>query len=63
MRKVFTEQIYDSAIGEPRYPAEVVDAIGNALQNVMFKGNDPAAEAEAANEIINQFLQNFQGSM
>lgn len=63
LRQVFTDEIYSSAIGEPRYPAEVVDAIGNALQNVMFRGNDPVAEAEAANQLIDQFLQNFQGSM
>jgi multiple sugar transport system substrate-binding protein len=63
LRQVFTDEIYSTAIGEPRYPAEVVDAIGNALQNVMFAGGDPAAEAKAANDRINQFLQTFQGSM
>ena len=47
----------------PAIPPEVVDAISNALQNVMFRGNDPVAEAEAANQLIDQFLQNFQGSM
>jgi multiple sugar transport system substrate-binding protein len=63
LRQVFTDEIYESAIGEPRYPAEVVDAIGNALQNVMFADADPAAEAKAANDKIDQFLQGFQGSM
>ncbi|MEA4897985.1 MAG: sugar ABC transporter substrate-binding protein [Christensenellaceae bacterium] len=63
LRQVFTDEIYDTAIGEPRYPAEVVDAIGNALQNVMFADADPAAEAKTANEQIDLFLQSFQGSM
>ncbi len=63
LRQVFTDEIYASAIGEPRYPAEVVDAIGSALQNVMFAGADPATEAKAANDKINQFLAGFQGSM
>lgn len=48
LRKVFTEEIYDSAIPEPRYGPEVVDAVGEAMQKVMFskvKGEDAAAEA------------------
>ncbi|KRF43649.1 ABC transporter substrate-binding protein [Paenibacillus sp. Soil787] len=36
LRKVFTEEIYNSAIPEPRYPSEVVDAVGDAMQYVMF---------------------------
>lgn len=63
LRDVFTSQIYESAIGEPRYPAEVVDAIGDALQNVMFRDSDPAQEAKIANDKINAFLQSFDGSM
>ncbi|MCM3089700.1 MULTISPECIES: ABC transporter substrate-binding protein [unclassified Cytobacillus] len=49
LRKVFTEEIYDSAIPEPRYGPEVVDAVGEAMQKVMFgnaKGKDAAKEAD-----------------
>ncbi|MFP5115409.1 ABC transporter substrate-binding protein [Bacillaceae bacterium C204] len=49
LRKVFTEEIYDSAIPEPRYGPEVVDAVGEAMQKVMFgkvKGEDAAKEAD-----------------
>ncbi|WP_223594493.1 ABC transporter substrate-binding protein [Neobacillus bataviensis] len=49
LRKVFTDEIYDSAIPEPRYGPEVVDAVGEAMQKVMFgkvKGADAAKEAE-----------------
>ncbi|MFH7819693.1 ABC transporter substrate-binding protein [Neobacillus thermocopriae] len=48
LRKVFTEEIYDSAIPEPRYGPEIVDAVGEAMQKVMFgnvKGKDAATEA------------------
>ena len=63
LRKVFTEQIYDSAVGEPRYPSEIVNAVGDALQEVMFKNTDPAAAAKKANDKINEFLKSYQGSM
>ncbi len=63
LRKVFTEQIYDSAIGEPRYPAEIVNAIGDALQEVMFTDADPAAAAKKANDKINEFLKTYDGSL
>jgi multiple sugar transport system substrate-binding protein len=48
LRKVFTEEIYDSAIPEPSFPPEVVDAVGQALHSVMFggvSGKDAAKEA------------------
>ncbi|QGQ98181.1 sugar ABC transporter substrate-binding protein [Paenibacillus psychroresistens] len=50
LRKVFTDEIYSSAIPEPRYPSEVLDIVGDAMQNVMFKnvsGADAAKEADA----------------
>jgi multiple sugar transport system substrate-binding protein len=50
LRKVFTDEICNSAIPEPRFPTEVVDAVGDAMQNVMFKkmsGADAAKEADA----------------
>lgn len=63
LREVFTNQIYDTAIGEPRYPSEIVNAVGDALQNVMFNNGDPKAEAKKANDKINEFLKSFKGSM
>ncbi|KQX62655.1 ABC transporter substrate-binding protein [Paenibacillus sp. Root444D2] len=50
LRKVFTEEIYNSAIPEPRYPSEVVDAVGDAMQYVMFgkmSGADAAKTVDA----------------
>ena len=63
LRKEFTEKIYDTAIGEPRYPAEIVDAVGDALQEVMFKGTNPADAAKTANDKIDAFLKTFSGSL
>jgi len=63
LRKVFTEQIYDSAIPEPRYPAEIVDAVGEALQSVMFGNADPTAAAAKANDKISTFISTYQGSL
>jgi len=63
LRKVFTDEIYASAIGEPRYPAEIVNAVGDALQDVMLNGADPARAAKTANDLINQFLSTYEGSL
>jgi multiple sugar transport system substrate-binding protein len=57
LRKVFTEQIYQTAIPEPRYSAEVMDAVGDAMQNVMFKNMSGADAAQAAHEKINAALK------
>jgi len=63
LRNVFTNEIYSSAIGEPRYPAEVVNAVGDALQSVMFSNGDPKTEAKTANDKINEFLKTYKGSL
>lgn len=63
LREVFTNEIYDSAIGEPRYQAEIVNAVGDALQNVMFNKGNPKDEAKKANDKINEFLKSFEGAM
>jgi multiple sugar transport system substrate-binding protein len=63
LRKVFTDEIYSSAIGEPRYPSEIVNAVGDAIQSVMFGNADPKAAAKTANDKINTFMESFTGSM
>lgn len=60
MRKVFTEQIYDSAIPEPRYPAQIVDIVGDAIQEVMYGQRTGAEAAEAAHEKLTQALAEIQ---
>lgn len=56
LRKVFTEEIYDSAIPEPKYNAQIVDAIGEALHNVMFSGMSGEEAADIAHEKIQTIL-------
>ncbi|WP_099159495.1 ABC transporter substrate-binding protein [Virgibacillus ndiopensis] len=56
LRNVFTEEIYDSAIPEPKFSAEIVDAVGEALQNVMFGGMSGKEAAEIAHEKIQSIL-------
>jgi multiple sugar transport system substrate-binding protein len=63
LRNVFTKDIYASAIGEPRYPAEIVNMVGDALQSVMFAGADPRAAAKIANDKIADYLKSFKGSL
>lgn len=63
LRKVFTDEIYSSAIPEPRYPAEIVNAVGDALQNVMLNNGDPKKETETADQKINDFLKTYNGSL
>lgn len=59
MRKVFTEEIYDSAIPEPRYPGQILDIVGDALQEVMY-GKSGKEAAEAAHEKITKALAEMQ---
>jgi multiple sugar transport system substrate-binding protein len=63
LRSTFTKDIYPTAIGEPRYPAEVVTIVGDALQSVIFSNTDPKAAAATANDKINKYLKTFKGSM
>lgn len=51
LRADFTA-FYDSAVPEPSYSAEVTDAIGNMLQNVMFNGGSGADAAAAAQKAV-----------
>ncbi|HEY0827490.1 MAG TPA: sugar ABC transporter substrate-binding protein [Bacilli bacterium] len=56
LRKVFTEEIYDSAIPEPRYPSEILDIVGDAMQKVMFNKMSGADAAKEADAKITEFL-------
>mgnify|MGYP001226915886 FL=1 len=57
LRKVFTEEIYDSAIPEPAFPPEVVDAVGQALHSVMFGGVSGEDAAREAHQTIGEALE------
>ncbi len=63
LREVFTQEIYASAIGEPRYPAQVVNIVGEAIQQAMFTDRDIDTITADAGERIDEFLATFEGSM
>jgi multiple sugar transport system substrate-binding protein len=49
LRKVFTDEMYDTLTPEPFYGPEIVDVVGDSLQKVMFskaKGSDVVKEAD-----------------
>ncbi|MDF2644317.1 MAG: transporter substrate-binding protein [Paenibacillus sp.] len=56
LRKVFTEEIYNSAIPEPRYPSEVVEAVGDAMQYVMYGKMSGADAAKTVDAKITEIL-------
>lgn len=55
LRKDFTD-FYGTAIPEPSYSAEITDAMGDMLQNVMFGGMSGADAAKEAQETIGASL-------
>lgn len=63
LRSVFTEQIYDSAIPEPRYPADIVDTVGSAIQNALFSDQSMDAITSEANQEIQDFLDDYNGEL
>jgi multiple sugar transport system substrate-binding protein len=63
LRKVFTDEIYSTAIPEPRYEAPVIDAAGQAIQEVMFGGADPQTAANNANIKIDAYLKTYTGNL
>jgi multiple sugar transport system substrate-binding protein len=58
LRKTFTEQIFPSAIPEPRLAGEVVDIIGDTLQKVSFNNISGADAAKETDDAINAALKN-----
>lgn len=62
LRKQFRDEIYASAIPEPRYPVEIVDVVGEAIQEVMFGVSDATAAAQKADEKIQTILDEYNGA-
>lgn len=61
LRKIFTEDIYPSMIPEPRYPGEIVNAIGDAIQDTMFGASSAKDAAARANERIQAYIDSYDG--
>jgi multiple sugar transport system substrate-binding protein len=59
---VFTEQILPTARAEPRYPDQIVSAVGDALQEAMFRGTSGEEAANRAADAIDGFLATYDGA-
>ena len=60
--KVFTDDIYPGARGEPRMPPPVYKAISDAIQTAQLNGQSPEQAAAAASEQIDAFLSGYKGA-
>ena len=59
---IFTEQILPTARAEPRYPDQIVSAVGDALQVAMFRGTSGEEAANQAADQIDGFLATYDGA-
>ncbi|MBB5786303.1 ABC transporter substrate-binding protein [Jiangella mangrovi] len=59
---VFADQILPIARAEPRYPDQVVKAVGDGLQAAMFRGASGEEAAALAADAIDTFLSSYQGA-
>jgi multiple sugar transport system substrate-binding protein len=57
----FIEEIWPNTRPEPAYPPEIVQAVTDALQAVMFGGQSGRAAADAAAAKINAYLKSTDG--
>lgn len=60
--KIFAEQIFPDARGEPRVPPQVHKVISDAIQACQLNGEDPARQAELAARQIDSFLAGYGGA-
>lgn len=56
---IFRDEILPTAKAEPRFPAEMVKIIGDALQAAMFRGTPGAEAAANAQRQLEDFLASF----
>jgi multiple sugar transport system substrate-binding protein len=59
---VFTEEILPTARAEPRYPDQVVKAVGDGLQAAMFSGASGEEAAAQAADAVDRFLGRYRGA-
>lgn len=60
--KAFTDKILPNAKPEPRYPDQIVKAVGDGLQAVMFSGKTGEQAAAIAADGIDKFLSSYKGA-
>lgn len=59
---IFTNEILPTARAEPRYPDQVVKAVGDGIQAAMFTGASGEDAASVAADAIDQFLATYKGA-
>jgi multiple sugar transport system substrate-binding protein len=58
----FRDEVLPLARAEPRYPDQVVKAVGDGLQAAMFSGQSGEEAAALASEAIDNFLSSYNGA-
>jgi multiple sugar transport system substrate-binding protein len=58
----FTNEILPTARAEPRYPDQVVKAVGDGLQAAMFSGKSGEEAANLAADAIDNYLSSYRGA-
>jgi multiple sugar transport system substrate-binding protein len=59
---IFKDQILPTARAEPRYPDQIVKAVGDGLQSAMFAGKSGEDAANAAADAIDSYLSSYKGA-
>jgi multiple sugar transport system substrate-binding protein len=59
---IFKDQILPTARAEPRYPDQIVKAVGDGLQAVMFSGKSGEQAANQAADAIDSYLSSYKGA-
>jgi multiple sugar transport system substrate-binding protein len=59
---IFKDEILPTARAEPRYPNEIVKAVGDGLQAVMFSGKSGQEAANTAADAIDSYLSSYKGA-
>ncbi len=59
---IFTNEILPTARAEPRYPDQVVKAVGDGIQAAMFAGKSGEEAAALAADQIDRFLATYKGA-
>jgi multiple sugar transport system substrate-binding protein len=58
----FTDEILPTARAEPRYPDQVVKAVGDGLQAAMFSGASGEEAANQAADAVDRYLGRYRGA-
>ncbi len=58
----FTKQVLPTARAEPRYPDQIVKAVGDGIQAALFSGKNGADAAKVAADEIDGFLKTYKGA-